>query len=121
MLTLELAGQQYNKSALRRELKSRLDGRSDASIEFKRGNISAVLIRLGYPYVRGYQPRANYQQLLLDVVLQRVAGFPLLEEAALTAVQQPASTPILAGFDSVIQAPPERLERAAEPTPTFLP
>ena len=44
MLTLELAGQNYSKTVHRRTLQQKLQGRSDASIEFKHGNISAAMI-----------------------------------------------------------------------------
>lgn len=61
MLTLELAGQSYSKAAHRRNLQRKLHGRSDGSIEFKHCNISAILIHLGRPYIRGYQPRGNFR------------------------------------------------------------
>jgi hypothetical protein len=59
MLTMELAGQSYSKTAHRQQLQSKLNNRSDGSIEFKHGNISAALIDLGFPYIRGYKPRTN--------------------------------------------------------------
>jgi hypothetical protein len=46
MLTLELAGQSYNKTEHRKALQVRLNDRSDASIEFKHCNISAAMIDL---------------------------------------------------------------------------
>ena len=36
MLTLELAGQSFNKTEQRRQLQAKLSGRSDGSIEFNR-------------------------------------------------------------------------------------
>lgn len=68
MLASELAGVHYNKAAQRRELAKLLDNRSEQAIEFKHANISAVLIDLGFPYIPGYKPRSNYQQLLYEVV-----------------------------------------------------
>lgn len=69
MLMLELAGQPFNKTAHRRQLQQRLPGRSSGSIEFKHANISAVMLELGYPYIRGYQPRSNFQRsVLVDAV-----------------------------------------------------
>ena len=54
-----------------------LDGRSDGAIEYKHENISAVLIELGYPYIEGYKPRCNYQQLLFDAVSSKAQhGLP---------------------------------------------
>ena len=61
MLTMELAGQHFNKTQHRRWLQGKLNGRSDASIEFKHCNISAAMIDLGFPSIRGYQRRSNYQ------------------------------------------------------------
>ena len=51
MLTMELAGQEYNKSEHRRRLRQRLKERSESAVERKRQNISAVLIELG-PFAR---------------------------------------------------------------------
>ena len=42
--------------------------RNRASLEFKHCNISAVLVKLGYPCIAGYKPRGNFQQLLQAVV-----------------------------------------------------
>ena len=44
MLTLELAGQSYNKTTHRENLKLKLQSRSDPSIEFKHSNISAAML-----------------------------------------------------------------------------
>lgn len=58
MLALELAGQQYSKSAFRDRLIEQLQGtRSKGSIEFKHCNISAVMQQLGYPSIQGYKRR----------------------------------------------------------------
>ena len=69
MLAKQSAGVPYRKAEHRRNLKSKLNNRSDGSIEYKHQNISAVLIRAGQLYVRGYKPAWNYQALLEDVVL----------------------------------------------------
>jgi hypothetical protein len=48
MLTAEAAGQQYSKTVHRRVLRQRLSAnRTDAAIEYKHQNISAVMIALG--------------------------------------------------------------------------
>ena len=67
MLALEFAGQPFVKSERARSLQA-LTGRSKGSIEFKRQNISAVLDRLGIPWLRGYLPKANFQGALLDAI-----------------------------------------------------
>jgi len=72
MLSEECRGENYSKTEHRRNLRKLLQNRSDGSIEYKHQNISAVLIRAGHTYVRGYKPAWNYQDLLEDVVLDRV-------------------------------------------------
>ncbi len=119
MLTLELAGQSYNKTEHRRRLQHKLSGRTDASIEFKHGNISAAMIDLGFPYIRGYQPRANYQAMLAIVAQEQVSGRATLDDVALAAVQQPAVVPLQTDFSKVRSDPPTRRHRAAEP-PSWL-
>jgi hypothetical protein len=120
MLALELAGQSYNKTEHRRQLQSKLSNRSDSSIEFKHCNISAAMIDLGFPYITGYQRRSNYQQLVLDVAASQVAAKPLLDDAALAAVQQPAVMPDLWDFAAVKADAPTRDLRAQTPfAPSF--
>lgn len=68
MLVDELAGIDVNKAAHRRNLIPLLNNRSEGSIEFKHQNISAVLINLGQPFIRGYLPRYNYQRILEEQV-----------------------------------------------------
>ena len=53
MLTLELSGQKYSKAEHRRQLQTKLQQRSEGSIEFKHCNISAVMIDIGFPSIRG--------------------------------------------------------------------
>ncbi|WP_341916053.1 DUF3883 domain-containing protein [Polaromonas sp. YR568] len=115
MLTLELAGQTYNKTVHRRKLQEKLQDRSDASIEFKHGNISAAMIDLGFPYIRGYKPRSNYQALLAIVAVEQVRGKTTLDSVALAAVQQPALVPALTDFTKVKSDAPQKQNRTAEP------
>lgn len=65
MLALELAGRDYVKIAHNRALQS-LTGRAPGSIERKHQNISAILVRLGLPWINGYKPLANFQNALVD-------------------------------------------------------
>jgi len=69
MLSKEIRRVPYKKSAHRRALKKKLNGRTDGSIEFKHQNISAVLMGLGMPFINGYKPMSNYQKILVSVVL----------------------------------------------------
>lgn len=108
MLSLELSGQTFNKSAHRRALQIKLNQRSDSSVEFKHCNLSAVMIDLGFPYVRGYQPRGNYQALLYEVATAQVKQSAILDSVAQSAVQQPAVTPTMLNFSDVETTPPNR-------------
>jgi hypothetical protein len=61
MLECELFNRPYKKSDHNAALCEQLDDRSRQSVEFKHANISAVLVRLGLPYIDGYKPRGNFQ------------------------------------------------------------
>ncbi len=73
MLTKELSGNPYNKTEHRNSLKQYLNNRTDGSIEFKHQNISAVLIKLGLPFIIGYKPKWNYQRILEDRIINFVS------------------------------------------------
>lgn len=121
MLTLDLAGQRFNKSERRRALVARLRGRSESAVEFKHCNISAVMLELGFPSLRGYPPRSNYQRLLADEVVAQLPRMPVLEQAALKAVETPAVEPDVADFEGVMTTPPEMSRRlsAWEESPLY--
>jgi hypothetical protein len=106
MLTLDLLGQKYNKSEHRRRLAAALKSRSEGSIEFKHGNISAALVEMGFPYLRGYLPRENYQALLTEVLAAHVQSDSVLDQAAMASVQQVAIPPALVDFSAVKSDPP---------------
>ena len=116
MLLLELSGQAYNKTTHRRGLLAKLDSRSEGAIEFKHQNISAILIDLGYPYITGYKPRGNYQQLLREVVESRIAQDQLLDNAALAASSAPAVTPLFEDFGKLQVDAPKLVSTAREPS-----
>lgn len=120
MLAMELTGQSYNKARRRRELQPLLNGRSEASIEFKRRNVSAVMSRLGMPRIRGYVPAENTEEeLLLAIVANQLASMPLLDQAAEAAVQCPALEPESVDFSKVISSLPQRRNRVAESTKAY--
>ncbi len=93
MLDKELRGLDYNKTSHRRYLSSMLNNRSDGSIERKHQNISAVLIELGFPYISGYKPLRNYQQLLFEVVSTRLENNTALRNYIKEQVDEPAIMP----------------------------
>ena len=116
MLSAELAGVPYNKTVHRRELVKVLPNRSEQAIEFKHANISAILIGLGFPYIAGYKPRSNYQQLLYDLVSDRLAENPLLLNVAAADADLPIVVPEVDDILSVLTSPPPASEpdRAAQ-------
>lgn len=81
MLASELKGEAYSKAEHRRALQLKLSNRSEGSIEYKHQNISAILIESGYPYVTGYKPASNYQQLLRETVISRLSDSSIRETA----------------------------------------
>lgn len=120
MLTLELTGQAFNKAARRRALMPLLQDRSEASIEFKRRNVSAVMKQLSLPRIRGYLPAENTQgERLLDVIAEQLDLYPDLERAAEAAVERPAVVAEPADFNKVRAAAPQRSLRAEEASPPY--
>ena len=90
MLGRELRSEPYLKTETNRQVQQ-VTGRSKGSVEFKFANVSAVLREMHHPYVRGYQPRSNFQDSLRDAVLRHVHTVPLLAESALEVVVEPAA------------------------------
>lgn len=117
MLTLELSGQTYNKSAHRRALQARLNNRTEAAIELKHQNISAVLCDVGFPWITGYKPRGHFQTLLRTIVEAQLAQNKLVDAAALTATSLPAIAPLLEDFSDVLVEAPKLTTEAKEPNP----
>lgn len=115
MLSKEQSSISFNKSEVRRRLLPMLNKRSDGSIEFKNRNISAVLARIGQPYVRGYVPAYNYQrQLLEEVVFSYMQHKPQVEDA-FKLFAESAPTPKALVFDQMLEDAPEREVLLQEP------
>jgi hypothetical protein len=109
MLAMELRGELFNKAEHNRNLQKLLANRSKGAIEKKHQNISAVLIELGYPYIDGYKPLGNYQQLLYGVVEERLIGAAGLHRAAAAAVEQKIEQPpIVTDLLAMLVDPPRR-------------
>lgn len=79
MLSAELKGESYSKAQHRRALLPLLNNRSEGSVEFKHQNISAVLIKLGQPFIKGYLPRYNYQRVLEEKVIEYLSAHSKIE------------------------------------------
>ncbi len=125
MLLREAAGEDYVKARYRRNLKPKLDNRSDGSIEYKHQNISAVLAVLGLPYVEGYKPAMNYQHRLRSAVESFLQNNPKLISRL---VQYAADTLPLATKSShllEVEAPAfeetNRIWKAREPQQVYTP
>ncbi|HYK55880.1 MAG TPA: DUF3883 domain-containing protein, partial [Flavisolibacter sp.] len=109
MLTTELQQQKYNKTTYRQGLLPLLNQRSEGSIEFKHQNISAILANMGLPFIRGYKPRGNYQQLLEDEVAYYLQGHRNLVEQSFERFADAVGTTPKAkpDFDSILGEEPE--------------
>lgn len=130
MLKHELKGDSYVKARHRRALIPRLDDRSEGAVEYKFQNLSAVLAELGYPYIEGYKPQRNYQELLRERVIELLTTSDelqcLLDEVATedpvtgdapTSGMETGDAAItssgaewndLPSFDQVLEGPPEQ-------------
>lgn len=99
MLDQELRDASFSKSDSRRRLRAMLNGRSEGAIERKHQNISAILIELGFPSIRGYKPLSNYQRLLYEVVRDKLVHTSSLEAVLVARVEQPMIEPTQIGGD----------------------
>ncbi len=81
MLQMELSGGKFSKIERNRALQEQI-GRSKGSIEYKHQNISAVMERLGLPFVLGYKPARNYQAKLFETIEKQLQHGELVERLA---------------------------------------
>jgi hypothetical protein len=72
MLKRELSGVPYVKIRENEALRLGLLDRSKGAVEYKLRNISAVLLDLGWLYIRGYKPARNVQSDLRYIVEDRL-------------------------------------------------
>ena len=109
MLGREIRGESYNKKEHNRLLQKLLRGRSAGAIEFKHANISAVLREAGYPFIDGYKPRSNYQEMLREVVLDRLSSDQRLVATVQLLAEGPVPrVPALRPLAEVLVAAPTR-------------
>ena len=79
MLQTEIAGEPYSKASHQRALLPRLDpARTAGSVEYKHQNISAAMVDLGLPFIRGYKPMSNYQRALTAEIQWQLEADPQL-------------------------------------------
>jgi hypothetical protein len=110
MLRDELQSHAFNKTEHRRHLSSMLENRSDGSIERKHQNISAILIEIGHPWIKGYKPLGNYQELLAEVVVDRVTSDRELAAIVEQAVRAPVVAQTVGGVLNRLVDPPPPAE-----------
>ncbi len=109
MLSDELRNAPINKTHHRNALIKLLNNRSDGSIEFKHQNISAVLIKLELPFIRGYKPRWNFQQILEDKVIEYIIPQKKLIEPTFRQFAENTVNHILKiDFSTVVETAPEK-------------
>lgn len=123
MLEKHLLGVSYSKADHRRALLSKLNNRTEGSIEYKHQNVSAVLLELGLPYIPGYKPAFNYQQQLKQVVVSYLAGHQqLLDDVTHSAEEETGVIDTAeVTWDRVFDPePPEGIPRIAESKPRYL-
>jgi hypothetical protein len=126
-LLLQAKQEKFNKSERNATLRQVLKGRSQASVELKHQNISAVLHGMDLPFISGYKPRGNSQLLLRKAVQKFILDrgellrhiVDALEEVKTPAEKQsravlvaPPTIEVVARFQSV--APPVRLPRKCD-------
>jgi len=114
MLEMELRGEPFNKAEHNRNLQRLLNGRTKGSIERKHQNISAILIEFGYPYIDGYKPLGNYQELLREVIVERLAAATALEQTVASVVEAPPQQVCLPTDILAMEVPIPETNRATE-------
>jgi Domain of unknown function (DUF3883) len=112
MRDAELSGQRYVKSRHNAILSAQI-GRSHGSVEFKHQNISAVLDKLGLPWIAGYKPRSNYQDAIFDAIDRYLTRHPAFLEGATVSASLPS-------LSSEIFVPPPAPPSPNEPIPERL-
>jgi hypothetical protein len=118
MLRAERGSFEYNKAQHNRNLALLLENRTRGAIERKHQNISAILIELGHPYVDGYKPLGNYQDLLLQAVAARLVAERELLAQTKAEAEAPFALPTVDDILASLESPPERLEKRPYPDRT---
>jgi hypothetical protein len=113
MLAADLSGQAYIKSRHSAALMAKI-GRSHRSVEFKHQNISAVLDKLGMPWIPGYRPKFNFQNAIFDAIGRYLTKHPGILEPA-TKPQTVPAAPVEVFVEAPILSPPsERLPKGLQ-------
>jgi hypothetical protein len=103
MLGDELARRPYVKAYHNAALVAQT-GRSRGSVEFKYQNVSAVLERMGLPWIFGFKPARNYQGALVDAIDR------FLSKGSIARYEQLASVALAVNEDAAVFVPVPTLE-----------
>jgi len=104
MLAEELASRVYAKAAHNAALRERIP-RSRGSLEYKYQSVSAVLEKLGMPWIPGYKAARHYQSGIAEAIYHYLTRNPAV-------LEMPVPSPQVALPESVFVPPPV----AAEPS-----
>jgi hypothetical protein len=123
MLKLELNSLPYSKTEHRRKTFPLLNNRTEGSIEAKHRNISAVLVNMGLPYIKGYKPYFNYQKALeKEVALAVEKDKRSLKDGFQKFVDKEVALPTKGiSFENLLDDGPEKMEESIVKEPSFLP
>jgi len=112
MLLNELQGKPYSKTAHRNRLMAMLPLRNAGAIEKKRQTISAVLLSLGLPHIKGYKPLDNYQGLLIEIIDAHLERHPEIVETFMAYARRPLRIPMQRDLflKAVVVDPPKMLQ-----------
>src|SRR5690606_16015141 len=113
MLEAELRGEDFNKAEANRNLRKVLN-RGEGAVEFKHQNISAILHDELHPWIQGYKPRGNYQGLLREVVIARIAEYREFANLVTVATFDVDRAPEAADILSLWVDPPDTRSGIAE-------
>jgi len=102
MLADELAGRPYAKAVHNAALRERIP-RSRGSVEFKYQTVSAVLEKLGMPWIPGYKPARHYQGAIAEAISRYLVRAP-------EALDVPTPLPQVPTTESVFVPPPPPIE-----------
>lgn len=121
MLAHELNNKKYKKSAHREKLGKQLNNR-DSAIEYKHRNISGVLAEMGLPFIKGYKPLFNYQQLLAEEVIETLEDNKSFFEKGFQRFSEEVAIPVKKkiDFSKIIENSPSKA-KLKENEPLFRP
>ena len=108
MLKKELSHQRYVKLRVNESIQCQT-GRSKGSVEFKNQNISAILQKLGMPWIPGYVPLYNYQSMFFDSIERFLSSQDPLDDIHIPVESE------LAEAGTLFVYPPPDLEEGIHP------